>query len=429
MMEHVIGFRCVECGEVYPASPPQMYTCARCGIDGILDILYDYAAVGRTLTRESLATRDRTIWRYEELLPIARGATLPPLQVGWTPVYDAPRLAEAYGVARLWLKDDGRNPTGSFKDRASAVGVVKAREHGAATIACASTGNAASSLAGFAASIGLPSFIFVPAAAPEPKVAQLLMFGATVLAVRGSYDDAYYLCQDACAEFGWYNRNCAVNPYLVEGKKSVGLEIGERFATGMPDWVVFAVGDGCTIAGAWKGIDEMHRLGLCDRRPRMLGVQAEGARPIVDAFLAKERVRGGPALTLADSIAVGKPRNWRKALGAIEASGGAMIAVTDDEILAAMRQVARKGGVFGEPAGATAAAGLRLAVERGIVERDETALVVITGNGLKDIRSALRAVSEPGRTGEVPNRPIEVEPSLGSLKDALAGARAAIGTA
>jgi len=186
-------------------------------------------------------------------------------------------------VKALFLKDDGRNPTGSLKDRASALGVVKAHEKRQKIISCASTGNAASSLAGMAASMEMRSVIFVPQRAPEPKVTQLLVFGATVLRVLGSYEDAFQLCQQACETWGWYNRNCAINPYLVEGKKTVGLEICEQLAWTVPDWVAVSVGDGCTIAGVWKAFRELKTLGLIPRTPRMLGVQAEGAAPITEA--------------------------------------------------------------------------------------------------------------------------------------------------
>lgn len=393
-LEHITRLTCVACGKHYGTDV--LYTCPSCGIDGILDIEYDYDRAARTLTREALAARPGTEWRYMELLPIDAAQPLPHLQVGMTPIYDTPRLAAAVGVKALKLKDDGRNPTGSFKDRASAVGVVKARELGKEVIACASTGNAASSLAGFAAATGLKSFIFVPERAPEPKIAQLLIFGANVLRVQGTYDQAYYFCQDACARYGWYNRNCAVNPYLIEGKKTVGLELGEQLGDELPEWVVFSVGDGCTIGGAWKGLKEMHRLGFLKRLPKMLGVQAAGSAPITEAFQKHtDSVRTVEPQTLADSIAVGQPRNWRKALRAIHESGGAMVNVEDAEILEAMRKSARLAAVFAEPAAATAIAGLAAAVKGGVVGGGETALCVVTGNGLKDVKSAIQATTPP----------------------------------
>jgi threonine synthase len=252
-----------------------------------------------------------------------------------------------------------------------------------------------------AASVGLPAFIFVPERAPEPKIAQLLMFGATVFRVRGSYEQAFELCRAACERFTWYNRNSGTNPFLVEGKKTAGLEIAEQFITGrlldgaLPDWVAVSVGDGCTIGGITKGLHEFKRLGLAQALPRMLGVQASGASPIVTAFETKSDVAPSGADTLADSIAVGTPRNWRRALAWVRASRGAMLAVPDADILDAMRTTARLGAVFGEPAGVAGVAGLRVAVAKGLVPADATVLVVITGNGLKDIRSAVEAAGHP----------------------------------
>ncbi|HZM49215.1 MAG TPA: threonine synthase, partial [Vicinamibacteria bacterium] len=295
----------------------------------------------------------------------------------------------------LLVKDEGRNPTASFKDRASAVGVARAAARRARIVACASTGNAASSLAGAAAGLGLRAVIFVPEFAPEPKVAQLLVFGARVIRVRGTYDETWELCQRACERYGWYNRNAAVNPSLAEGKKTCGLEIAEQMGREVPDWVAVSVGDGCTLAGTWKGLQEMHALGFIPRVPRMLGVQAQGARPLVDAFEAGGDLVPGRAQTIADSICVGHPRNWRKALRAVRASGGTFVAVPDEAILDAMRESGRRAGVFGEPAGVAGLAGLQQAVREGIVARDETALAVVTGSGLKDVRTAIRAAGAP----------------------------------
>ncbi len=371
---------------------------------------YDYRAVARRLTRRVLAKRaGNSQWRYRELLPVRTESAVPDLAVGWTPLTAAPALGRHIGIASLMLKDDGRNATGSMKDRASAVGVVKAREARRKIIACASTGNAASSCAGMAASMGLKSVIFVPERAPEPKVTQLLIFGATVLRVRGSYEDAFRLCQQACERWGWYNRNSGINPYLVEGKKTVGLEIGEQLGWEVPDWVAVSVGDGCTIAGVCKAFRELQTLGLTARMPRVLGVQAEGAAPVTACFESGGTLVPVAPRTLADSIAVGVPRNWKKAVLGVRDSGGAMINVTDEEILDAMRYTGRLAGVFAEPAAATAVAGLRRAVAEGVVPRRASAVAIITGNGLKDIRSAKEAVGEP----------FEIAPDGGGLEEIL----------
>jgi threonine synthase len=405
----VTGLKCVFCGAVYPTRAG--LTCPACGVTGILDVQYDYRAMSRVLTRRKLASRaDHTHWRYRELLPIGDGAQLPALAVGWTPILASDKMARHLGVRQLLIKDEGRNPTGSLKDRASSVGVVKAVEKRRKIIACASTGNAASSLAGMAASMGLRSAIFLPQRAPEPKVTQLLIFGATVLRVGGSYEQAYELCQQSCERWGWYNRNCAINPYLVEGKKTVGLEIAEQLAWNPPDWIAMSVGDGCTIAGAWKAFRELKTLGLIARTPRMLGVQAAGAAPITEAFRTRSALKPVVPNTIADSIAVGAPRNWKKAVMAIEESGGEMINVGDDEILDAMNYIGRLTGVFAEPAAATAVAGLKRAVREEVVPRSCRALAVITGSGLKDIRAAQQAVTAP----------FEVPPDGGGLEEILA---------
>jgi threonine synthase len=369
--------------------------CPRCGPEGVLDVQFDLEAARRGLQPRSLRSRPFDMWRYRELLPVPAGARLPPMQVGWTPIVEARRLADWAGLRALSLKDEGRNPTASFKDRASVVGVARALAGGAEVVACASTGNAASSLAGAAASVGLRSVIFVPKTAPEPKVVQLLVFGARVVRVDGSYDETWEMCQRACARHGWYNRNAAVNPSLVEGKKTCGLEIGEQVGGRVPDWVAVSVGDGCTIAGIWKGLVEMRALGFIDRLPRMLGVQAEGARPLVDAFHEGRDVVPRPTHTLADSIDVGHPRNWRKALRAVRDSGGAFVAVPDEAIVDALRAAGRLAGIFGEPAAVAGLAGLRRAVEDGILGRRENALAVVTGSGLKDVKTAMGAVAAP----------------------------------
>ncbi len=372
------------------------FTCPRCGTGGILDVLFDYPAIRRCLTRRTLAGRtDPSHWRYRELLPIRAGSAVPALSVGGTPLTLVPALARHLGIRSLYLKDDGRNATGSLKDRASSVGVVKAREKRARIVACASTGNAASSCAGMAASMGMSSVIFIPERAPEPKVTQLLVFGAVVLRVRGGYEDAFHLSQRSCEQWGWYNRNSGINPYLVEGKKTAGLEIAEQLGWEAPDWVAVSVGDGCTIAAVCKAFRECRELGLMDRIPRVLGVQAEGAAPITTAFHSGENLLPVEPNTVADSIAVGVPRNWKRAIREVRSTGGTMINVSDGEILDAIRYTGRLSGIFAEPAAATAVAGLARAVREGVVPRRASAVALITGNGLKDVQSATAAAGRP----------------------------------
>jgi len=400
-MKKIRQLRCVECDSTYEYGAVD-YTCPSCGMKGILDVEFDYDAIEASgFGKAALASRtEQSIWRYFELLPVEHRESVPSLQLGMTPVYRFPALAAKMGIRDLWIKDDGRLPTASFKDRASAIAVARARETGYSEVACASTGNAASSLAGMSANTQLKAFIFVPATAPEAKVAQLLIFGANVLLVDGSYDQAYGLCMDASREFGWFNRNCAINPYLVEGKKTCGLEIGEQLGQDPPDWVAVSVGDGCTIAGIWKGMKEMHRFGLLSRLPRLLGVQATGSGPITRAFDAgTETFTPEVADTMADSIAVGQPRNAVKALRAVRESGGTMVNIEDGQILEAMKLLATDTGVFGEPAGVAAFAGIRAAIANGTIGPNERVLHVVTGNGLKDVKAAFKATGDPHRVG------------------------------
>ncbi|HEY7270827.1 MAG TPA: threonine synthase [Dehalococcoidia bacterium] len=400
-MRKIRGLHCVLCGSDYAYGEVE-YTCPKCGTTGILDVQFDYDWLeSNGFGAKALAARtEGPLARYIELLPIEDAADLPSLQFGPTPLYRFPKLASTIGVAELLVKDDGRMPTASFKDRASAIAVARAREKGYSEIACASTGNAASSLAGMSANTGLRAHIFVPATAPEAKVAQLQIFGADVLLVEGTYDQAYDLCMEACREFGWFNRNCAINPYLVEGKKTCGLELGEQLGQEPVDWVAVSVGDGCTVAGVWKGLVEMHRFGVLAHLPRILGVQASGASPLVDAFArGSEDFEPGPASTLADSIAVGHPRNAVKALRAVRESGGTLLAVEDDAILEAMKLLATSTGVFGEPAGVAAFAGVTKAVDEGLITAGAKVVHVVTGNGLKDVKAAFRATGEPRRIG------------------------------
>ena len=395
---------CVSCGADFPDGACN--TCPACGpAEGILDVIFNTAVAKKTLTRAALSTRDRNHWRYSELLPLPSGFTPVQPDVGWTPLIEAPRLAKALGIRRLRLKDDGRNPSGSFKDRPSSLAVAMALAQGAKSIATASTGNAASSLACSAAAAGLACLIFVPKTVPDGKLAQLLAYGATVFKVAEGYAAAYDLCNEACAKFGWYNRNCAINPYLVEGKKTGGLEVAEQCADDPPDWVSASVGDGCSIAGIAKGVRQMREVGIIDWSTRVLGVQAAGCAPVMDVWHrfstgdANAKLKIDPnATTYADSINCPVPRNWRKAVNAVRECNGAYVSVTDEQIMAAVRETGRLTGVFAEPAAATAVAGIAEAIRLGIISSDASVVAMITGNGLKDTVGAMKAV---GRAHEV----------------------------
>jgi len=394
-MSKVIGFKCFDCARQFRGDEID-YVCAVCG--GNLDVLYDYDYVGAQLTKARLAAdRNLSMWRYRPLLPIADASPVPPLAVGWTPVYDCPRLAVQFAIKQLLIKDDGRNPTASFKDRPSALAVIKATEARAPVITTASSGNAGSALAGVCASVRMRSVIFVPSQAPAAKVAQLVIYGATVVLVEGTYDEAYDLCLGAAARFGWYQRSTGFNPYTREGKKTAALEICEQLNWQVPDKVIVSVGDGNIISGLWKGFCDFYHIGFIDRLPQLIGVQAAKAAAIVDAANRDGVVRPGAAQTIADSINVGQPRDGRAALRAIQDSGGCGVKVTDSEILAGLVQLARTTGVFAEPAAAASFAGLVKLCEAGAIASHERVLLMITGNGLKDIDAARRAVDEPLR--------------------------------
>ena len=392
MLKNVKCAKCVKCGKEYPATP-DITTC-ECG--GILDIVYDYDYIKSRLTKEKLAARkDMTMWRYRELLPIEEETENTPLRVGNTPLYEEPRLAEMLGLGHLYVKDDGLNPTSSLKDRASAMAVAKAKEAGKDIIACSSTGNAASSLAGNAAAAGMKTYIFVPSRAPKGKVAQLLTFGATVVSVQGNYEETFELSSKAIDRWGWYNRNAAVNPYLSEGKKTVSLEICEQLQWKAPDYIAVAVGDGCTIGGVWKGLKDLYAIGFIDKLPRLISCQAEGCCPLNRAIQEKAPWHPMEENTLADSIAVGVPRNPDKALQAIEESNGLVVNVSDAEIMAAQKLLGSVCGLFGEPAGVTGTAGVRKLCEMGVLGKDDTVVTMISGNGLKDVENAIKAAGAP----------------------------------
>ncbi len=412
----ITGLTCVICGATYPADFAG-YVCPNHGNEGILDVRYDYAQIASSFTKENLAAdRNTTMWRYRPLLPIRDDATLPPLTVGGTPMYGAPRLASAAGVAEVWVKDEGRQPTASLKDRASAMAVVKAQERGAEVVTTASTGNAAAALAGISASVGQHNVIFVPASAPQAKIAQLLAYGSTVALVDGTYGDAFDLCMQASAEYGWYNRNTGFNPFMTEGKKTAGLEILEAFGWDPPDAIFVSVGDGSIIGGVHKAIKDAVGLGWIGRAPRIFGIQSAGSDYMVQAFEKGEDVLTKPPIsadTIADSISADLPRDRVKAMAAVTETDGAYLRVSDEAILDAIPAIARGSGVFAEPAGAAPYAGLLEAASRGLVSKDDKAVVLVTGSGLKDVTSAMKAVTSVGTT------PMRIAPTLESLRAAL----------
>jgi threonine synthase len=422
---YMLGLECLRCGRHYEAGQ-ELYVCS-CrsneGSDmGTLEVQFDYAAIMREVDPASLLQdTDSSIGRYWPLLPVRNRQSLPPLPVGNTPLYHVSRAAEIHALSKLYVKDDGRNPSASFKDRASAIAVARAREQGAAVVATASTGNAAAALAGQCAATGQRNVIFVPKRAPQAKVAQLLAFGSSVLAVDGSYDQAFDLCTASCQAFGWYNRNTGYNPYMSEGKKSVSFEIcaqlgAQQAGSGKqpgatpfvpPDVVFVSVGDGCIIGGVYKGFSDLIELGWIERMPRIYGVQSTKSAALADAWQSGAEVPiPVQASTRADSINVDAPRDAIKALRAVRASGGAYIKVDDEEILQAIPALAQLSGVFAEPAGAAAYAGMLQAFQASLIDQDETIVVINTGSGLKDVPAVVQTTGAPQ----------VIEPALGAVE-------------
>lgn len=412
----IAELRCAVCGRSYRPGEVE-YTCPACGQAGTLDVLYDYDALRRAISRDDLASSaEPSMWRYRALLPLRPGAAVPPLVAGGTPLYAAPRVAAALGCAQVWIKDDGRNPTGSLKDRASALIVARAVAEGIRVVTTASTGNAAAALAGLAASVGLLAVIFVPEAAPEAKIAQLLTYGAIVLLVKGNYDNAFDLAVAAAERYGWYNRNTGMNPYTIEGKKTVAFEIAEQLGWRMPDAVVVSVGDGNIISAVHKGFRDLRALGWIDRIPRLIGVQAEGSAACYQAWkTGADPATMAPihAETVADSIAADLPRDRVKAVRAVHETEGAFVGVPDDAILAAIPLLARQSGVFAEPAGAAAYAGALAALESGVLSASDRVALIVTGSGLKDVRSAMRVAGSGYPVAPDPEEVEKVRVALG----------------
>ena len=406
-------YKCSLCGAEY--QPDEViYTCHHDG--GNLDIIYDFASLQRDLSPEViLNSQEESLWRYLPLLPVSEmHAPGTPMQaVGWTPIFSPPELRNRLGINDLWIKDESRNPTASFKDRASAVVVAQAQETGVEIVVTASTGNAGAALAGMAAAAGQKAVIFAPRTAPPAKIAQLLIYNAKVLLVDGNYDQAFDLSIAASNEFGWYCRNTGYNPFSLEGKKTAAFEIWESLirlkSFASPLFVFVSVGDGNIISGLHKGFKDLQALGWLESMPRIFGVQAEGSAAIANAFKAGvEDITPVAAATLADSISVDLPRDGVRAVRAASETSGGYLTVSDDEILAAIADLGQV-GIFAEPAGATSYAGLKEALKQGMVGSDDPVLVLNTGSGLKDVNAAMQAVT-----------PAEIiEPSLSALEQAL----------
>jgi len=411
IIDHLL---CSVCGKHY--SPDQVtYTCPDDG--GNLSIMPDYQYLANLVQPDDiLNSKEASLWRYVPLLPVVDpGFQHTPLhQAGWTPVYQPQRLAASLGLSQLWVKDESRNPSASFKDRASAIVMTRAREIGISVVVAASTGNAGAATACMAAAMGAKSVILAPRSAPPAKIAQLLIFGAKVILVDGNYDQAFDLSIQASHEFGWYNRNTGYNPFTAEGKKTAAFEIWEQVLLNLPTGskpliILVSVGDGNIISGIHKGFKDLYALGWIEQIPRLFGIQAEGSAAIANAFAQNTTtIIPVAASTLADSISVDQPRDGLRALQAVRETGGTYLTVPDEAILRAIASLGSV-GIFAEPAGATAYAGLVSAKTQNLLDLNDPVLVLNTGSGLKDIKAAMQAV---------PSAPI-IEPSLQSLKQVI----------
>jgi threonine synthase len=410
-MAEFVGYCCSLCGAEYP---PQniFYTCPKDG--GNVDVVLDYAEIKQKFQVSDITSRDDpSLWRYLPLLPVAHpNAEGTPMGIaGWTPLFSPPVIAKKLGLSHLWIKDEGRNPTASFKDRASSIVVARAMEIGAEIVVTASTGNAGAALAGMAASVGQKSIIFAPKTAPPAKVAQLLVYGARVILVDGNYDQAFDLTIEASREFDWYCRNTGYNPFTAEGKKTAAFEIWESIILNLEDpyqplSVFVSVGDGNIISGIHKGFKDLQALGWLQQMPRIFGVQAEGSAAISKAFhTGTEDIIPVSAHTVADSISVDLPRDGVRGVRAARETSGSYIEVSDAEIIGGIAELGRV-GIFAEPAGSTSYAGLVKAIHQGLIQPEDPVVVISTGNGLKDIRAAMQAV------GEAP----VIEPTMLALK-------------
>ncbi|MGB3861492.1 MAG: threonine synthase [Candidatus Aminicenantaceae bacterium] len=392
-MKNVKGYKCIQCGTDFKTDDIE-YVCANC--KGYLQVTYDYQSIKENFKKSDLAEdTDYSIWRYKALLPVEDLSRKPIVQIGWTPLYEAEKLGKKLGIKNLYIKDEGRNPSASLKDRPGAIAVVKALEMSEKVITCASTGNAASSLSCLTAALGLKTIIFIPETSPVAKIAQLLVFGAIVIAVKGTYDDAFDLCIKATEKYGWYNRSSGYNPYTREGKKTCAYEICEQLSWECPDKVFISVGDGNLISGVWKGFVDLFEIGFIKRLPQLISCQSENMDAINRAFKSNGIIQPVKGKTIADSIAVSFPHDGDAALEAIKESGGFGISVSDEQIVRAIPELARETSVFGEPSGVVPFAALKKAIGENKIGEDEKIVVLVSGNGLKDIDSAMKSVGHP----------------------------------
>lgn len=408
------ALRCRECHRVYPLDP--LYVCDFCF--GPLEVVYDYEAMRKTVTRERIERGPLSVWRYADLLPCNAERAVD-IQAGFTPLLRAERLGEELGLRHLYLKNDCANPTWSFKDRVVTVAATKAREFGFDTLACASTGNLANSVSAHAARAGLEAFVFIPSDLERGKVVGSAVYGATLVAVEGSYDDVNRLCSELAGKYPWAFVNVNMRPYYSEGSKTLGYEVAEQLGWRAPDHCVVPLASGSLYVKIWKGLQELAKLWLIDSvHTKMSGAQAAGCSPIVSAWEAGTlNIRPVVPRTIAKSLAIGNPADGYYTLQVMAESGGSGVAVSDEEVVEGMQLLARTEGIFAETAGGVVISGLKRLAEAGRIGRDELVVAFITGAGLKTQEAVTEALTPP----------LHVQPTIASFEEAL-GERGAVGS-
>src|SRR5437016_910018 len=382
-MVHVQGLRCRECGREYDAAP--IFTCEWCF--GPLEVAYDYEAIAASVTREKIAAGPLSLWRYSDLLPVEADSAVD-LGTGFTPLVRADRLAAELGLGEVWLKNDTRNPTNSFKDRVVSVALSKALEFGFKVAACASTGNLANSVAAHAARAGLRSYVFIPADLEQGKVVTTAVYGGNLVAINGNYDDVNRLCAELASIYEWAFVNVNMRPYYAEGSKTLAFETAEQLGWTVPDHVVVPVASGSLLTKIRKGFDELYRVGLLEDAPqvRVSGAQALGCSPVAKAWSeGSDTIRPVKPDTIAKSLAIGNPADGYFALDAVRQTEGGLAAVSDGEVVEGIRLLARTEGIFAETAGGVTVASLKRLAEEGVVTADERVVLYITGLGLKTL--------------------------------------------
>lgn len=410
-MANKFYYQCNDCGKTYDTDNV-IYLCPECEKQnnptippkGVLKTLYNYEKLKAEHPKDSLFAELKAK-RFFDLFPIHNPESFPDLKVGMTPLYKLDSIDGKKLPFELYIKDDSQNPTYSFKDRASIMVSAFAKDRNIETIVAASTGNAGSSLAGICAANKQKAIIFVPAKAPKAKLTQIMMYGARIVPVDGTYDNAFDLSIEATKEFGWYNRNTAYNPITIEGKKTASYEIYSRLKQQVTDYVFVPVGDGVIISGIYKGFEDLLMLGIIDKMPIIVSVQAEGSNNI-NSNINSSNFISKPSVTIADSISVDIPRNYYMAAKFIKEYGGECVTISDNEIIEASSVISRNYGIFSEPAASAATAGMLKYYSKNKIPANSKVVVLLTGSGLKDLNAVQNII----------NIPTALKPSIEELK-------------